>query len=144
MYNTMRYLIMVPLEANNKGFGKRALPMYRFDLANTIVSIGADFLGTWGSSSLNTKQYGKGRKISAKNPKMSKHIQFEGVMSLSGMNADERYVCRPSDFGRITAALMTALDGGAVNLGDDYLNKAVTDTVKALQAGNGFSRKRKQ
>lgn len=126
------------LEANAKSFGKRALPMYRFDLAKTIVSIGADFLGTWGTSSLNTKQYSKGRKVSAKNPNMSKHIQFEGVMSLSGMNSDERYVCRPSEFGRIAAALITALDGGATNLGDAYLDKAVKDTAKALQAGNGL------
>ncbi len=126
------------LEANQKGFGKRALPMYRFDNAKTIVSLDADFLGTWAGDSIYSVQYAKGRKISAKNPNMSKHIQFEGVMSLSGMNADDRFVCRPSEIGSIAAALMSALDGGSVNLGDEYLNKAVTSTAKALQAGNGL------
>lgn len=126
------------LEANKNSFGKRALPMYRFDLANTIVSLDADFLGTWGSSSLNTKQYGKGRKVSVKNPKMSKHIQFEGLMSLSGMNSDERYVCRPSEIGAIASALLDALNGATVDLKDEYLNKAVQATAKELNAGNGL------
>ncbi len=125
------------LEANKASFGKRAFPMYRFDKAQTIVSIGADFLGTWGTPALNLKQYGKGRKISAKNPNMSKHIQFEGMMSMSGMNADDRFVCRPSDYGRIAAALNDAVSGGAVNLGDDYLNKAVKSAAAALKGGNG-------
>ena len=126
------------LDANEAAFGKRALPMYRFDLADTIVSLDADFLGTWGSSSLNTKQYSKGRKISAKNPKMSKHIQFEGVMSLSGMNSDERVVCRPSEIGAVAAALLGALDGGAVDLGNKYLDEKINMTVKALQGGSGL------
>lgn len=126
------------LEANQKAFGKRALPMYRFDKAKTIVSLDADFLGTWGSPALNLKQYGKGRKISAKNPNMSKHIQFEGVMSLSGMNSDERIVCRPSEILNIAAAILNGLDGGTSALSSDYLKKAVAMTVKELKAGNGL------
>jgi len=126
------------LEANKNSFGKRALPMYRFDAAKTIVSIGADFLGTWGSPSLNTKQYSKGRKVSKANPNMSKHIQFEGAMSLSGMNSDDRVVCRPSEYGAVASALLSALDGGSVNLGSDYLNKAIQAAANSLQAGSGL------
>jgi molybdopterin-containing oxidoreductase family iron-sulfur binding subunit len=126
------------LDANQASFGTRALPMYRFDQADTIVSLGADFLGTWGSSALNTKQYSKGRKVSKKNRKMSKHIQFEGVMSLSGMNSDERIVCRPSELGAIASALLSAMDGGSPNLNNEYINKGIAMTAKALSSGSGL------
>ncbi len=126
------------LEANAADFGKRALPMYRFDNAKTIISLDADFIGTWGNSALNAKQYGAGRKISAKNPNMSKHIQFEGIMSLTGANADDRYVCRPSEIGSIAVALLAALNGSTPNAGSEYLNKAISKAAKALTSGNGL------
>ena len=59
------------------GFG-RSLPTYRFDTAKVIVSLGADFLGSWLNPVENAVGYGKGRKIDEKNPQMSKHYQFEG------------------------------------------------------------------
>jgi len=35
------------LQANESSFGKRAIPSYNFENAKVIVSLGADFLGTW-------------------------------------------------------------------------------------------------
>jgi molybdopterin-containing oxidoreductase family iron-sulfur binding subunit len=35
------------LLANEANYGRRAIPSYRFDKARVIVSLGADFLGTW-------------------------------------------------------------------------------------------------
>ncbi len=34
---------------------------------------------------------GRPRRIDEKNPKMSKHYQFESLLSMTGGNADERY-----------------------------------------------------
>ena len=45
---------------------------------------------------------------------MSKHIHFETVASLTGSNADERYLHRPSEAGAITSALLSAVSGQAV------------------------------
>ncbi|HRI21511.1 MAG TPA: TAT-variant-translocated molybdopterin oxidoreductase, partial [Panacibacter sp.] len=67
------------LQANEATYGKRVIPSYRFDKAQVIVSIGADFLGTWLSPIEYTKQYAKGKRIDEKNPGMSKHIHFESV-----------------------------------------------------------------
>jgi molybdopterin-containing oxidoreductase family iron-sulfur binding subunit len=50
------------LQANEATYGKRAIPSYRFDNAKVIVSIGADFLGTWLSPIEFSKQYRKGQK----------------------------------------------------------------------------------
>ena len=87
------------------GFGRK-LPSYNFDAAKVIVSLGADFLGTWLSPVENAVGYSKGRKIDEKNPQMSKHYQFESHLSMTGGNADERFTHRPSETGAVALALL--------------------------------------
>lgn len=96
------------LEANRKSFNQQIIPDYRFDKAELIVSFGADFLGTWLSPIEYTKQYVQNRKPDGKN-KMSRHIQFESGMSLTGSNADERIPIKPSEEGIILANLYNSL-----------------------------------
>jgi len=65
------------LLANEATYGKKAIPSYQFENAKVIVSLGADFLGTW-LSRWNSPVVGpQGRKINEKNPSMSRHYQFE-------------------------------------------------------------------
>ena len=87
------------LLANEATYGKKSIPSYHFDKAKVIVSLGADFLGTWLSPVEFARQYAKGRKINEKNPEMSKHYQFESLLSVTGGNADKRYTHRPSESG---------------------------------------------
>src|ERR1700744_4752780 len=79
------------LLAAEASYGKRAIPSYRFDKADVIVSLGADFLGTWLTPVHFARQYAVNRKVTEKNPAMSKHYQFESLLSLTGSNADARY-----------------------------------------------------
>lgn len=51
------------LDATMQCFGERVIPEYRFDLADTIVSFNADFLGTWISPIEYAAQYAKRRTI---------------------------------------------------------------------------------
>lgn len=100
------------IQANQNSFGKAALPHYRFDNADVIVSFGADFLGTWISPVEFTRQYTKNRASEAlKNRKMSRHIQFESGMSLTGTNADARIALKPSEEGVALLNLYNALGG---------------------------------
>jgi MoCo/4Fe-4S cofactor protein with predicted Tat translocation signal len=88
------------IQANQNSFGKAVLPHYNFDKADVIVSFGADFLGTWISGEEFTRQYVSNRNsksLAAK--KMSRHIQFETGMSLTGTNADARITTKPSEIG---------------------------------------------
>ena len=81
------------LESNKKCFGESFIPTYEFDKAKTIVSFEADFLGNW----LDT---GHGRKYSQlRDPgkNMSKHYQFESLLSLTGSNADKRVPVNPAE-----------------------------------------------
>ena len=97
------------LTANEATYGKRAIPSYHFEKAKVMVSLGADFLGTW----LNPVEFQRGyaalRKMNEKNPEMSKHYQFESMMSMTGANADERFTHKPSESGAVALALLNAL-----------------------------------
>jgi molybdopterin-containing oxidoreductase family iron-sulfur binding subunit len=119
------------LLANN-----RRIPAYQFDKAKVIVSLGADFLGTWLSPVEFARQYSYGRKINEKNPTMSRHYQFESYLSMTGACADERFTHRPSETGLVAAAIYAALTGGAApNLG--ALNASISKVVADLQKNRG-------
>ncbi|AUC85404.1 quinol:cytochrome C oxidoreductase [Polaribacter sp. ALD11] len=74
-------------------YGRRALPNYKLENAETIVSFGADFLGDFHGGF--EKAFIAGRK--PETGKMSYHVQVESNMSLTGANADKRMVAKPSD-----------------------------------------------
>ena len=100
------------LEANQESFGQAVIPAYHFDKAKVIVSFDADFLGTWISPIEFASQYAKGRKIQdVKKPEMSRHIQVESQMSLTGSNADNRILVKPSEQGAAIVALYNELAG---------------------------------
>ena len=94
-------------------YGKRAIPSYHFDKAQVVVSLGADFLGTWLTPVEFARQYATGRKVDGKNPTMSKHYQFESLLSLTGSNADDRFTHKPSETGAVALALLAELGGAA-------------------------------
>ena len=125
------------LSANKLCYGKQAIPSYKFDAAKAIVSIGADFLGTWISPVEYARQYAKGKKLNAKNPEMSRHIAFETVASLTGSNADERFLHRPSETAAVVLGLLNAIDGTAPNVADKKLAVGIEKAAKALKAANG-------
>lgn len=136
-YSNAKHIVYDPvskagiLNANERNFGKRVVPSYRFDRAKTIVSFGADFLGTWVSPIEFTKQYSSSRKVSRENPTMSKHWHFESIMSLTGANADKRFTLLPSQEGIAVVALYNELAG---MLGKSALANAALKDAEAQKA----------
>lgn len=132
------------IKANENSFGKPVLPRYHFDKANVIVSFGADFLGTWISPVEYNRQYASNRNNdSLKNKKMSRHIQFETGMSMTGTNADARIPLKPSEEGIALLNLYNAL-GGSLSVTKKLSNnpnaeKAILLAAKELSAAKGKS-----
>lgn len=127
------------IQAHQDTFNVRAVPSYDFSKANIIVSFGADFLGSWLNPVEYNKQYSKTRKIGPTKKTMSRHYQFESVMSITGSNADYRSPIRPSQEAGAVAALYQLISGG--NGGQaaqdiPYLQKAATDLL--ANRGNGL------
>jgi MoCo/4Fe-4S cofactor protein with predicted Tat translocation signal len=126
------------LLANEASYGNRAIPSYHFDNANVIVSLGADFLGTWLSPVEFAKQYAKGRKINEKAPSMNRHYQFESFLSMTGANADQRFTHMPSEAAAVALALLAAV-GGSVTAPalPEKLKAGIGAAAKDLLANKG-------
>ncbi len=102
------------LQANMENFGEAVVPNYHFDKAQVIVSFGADFLGTWISPVEYSAKYIKNRNVSkGSGATMSRHIQVESGMSMTGSNADNRIMIKPSEQGAAIATLLENLGGGS-------------------------------
>ncbi len=126
------------LVANNASYGKSAIPSYNLAAAKVIVGLNSDFLASGISPVEFNKQYSKGRRINEKNMTMSRHIQFESILSMTGANADERYHLRPSMTGAVALALYKALGGDvAVPALDAKLSEAVVKTAQTIMANKG-------
>ena len=100
------------LDAFEAAYGIRALADYDFSKADTIVSVGADFLGDWQGGGFDSG-YSKSRSPHKDHgkAKMSKHFQFEANMTLSGASADIRVPATPSQQKNILAHLYANLTG---------------------------------
>jgi Fe-S-cluster-containing dehydrogenase component/anaerobic selenocysteine-containing dehydrogenase len=120
------------LIANEQTFGQKAIPSYHFDQATTIVSFGADFLGTWISPVEFARDYSTNRKIrDTNNARMSRHYQVESNMSLTGSNADHRILVKPSEQGAAIIALYNAVTGAS---GGPKLNDRAVGAIKKVAA----------
>ena len=136
-YDAVSYSGM--LAANEACYGKRALPSYNFDKAKTIVSLSADFLGTWLNPVEFSRQYAEVKKIKGEKPSISRHIHFESMLSLTGSNADDRFTHKPSQTGAIALALLSKLGGSVVSptIADAALAKGIEKAAAALVASKG-------
>jgi len=124
-------------DAYQNKFGERGLANYDFSKAMTIVSVGADFLGDWQGGGFDS-DYAKGRVPD--HGKMSRHIQFESNMSLTGANADKRVPLKPSEQKIVLAKLYGKITGNTVSGSlsahiEDAVNTAASELVKAGSKG---------
>jgi molybdopterin-containing oxidoreductase family iron-sulfur binding subunit len=126
------------LEANNAMFGQRAFPDYRLEKAKVIVSLGADYLGSWGNSQSNAKRWSKMRALDRKasRPDMSRTYQFEARMSRTGSNADYRQPMAESQLGLAMVHLYNkvAAGMGAGSVSAPSLDNADADAMIAAAA----------
>jgi len=131
-------------KANEESFGSGFIPSYDFSKAKTIVSIAADFLGTWVAPIEFTKQYAATRELGDDKKEMSRHYQFESNLSLTGANADYRTTIRPSQEGLVVAQLFNLIGakvGKSVGAGieDKEINKTLSKAAEELWANKGAS-----
>jgi MoCo/4Fe-4S cofactor protein with predicted Tat translocation signal len=130
------------VQANERSFGKAVIPSYKFENADVIVGINADFLGAWISPIEYNAGWAANRKVSsAKDGKktMSRHYQYEPTMTISGANADYRGRYLPSQEGLFAANLYNRVSEKlgkgsplAVQKVDfEFIDKCARDLVKA-------------
>jgi MoCo/4Fe-4S cofactor protein with predicted Tat translocation signal len=128
-YDAISYAALI--KANKNVFGKSVVSSYDFSKAKTIVGVACDFLGTWLNPIEFANQYSKTRKVNRENLEMSKHYHFEANLSLTGANADERYMVKASEFGKVLASLFNEVAGAT---GNSKVSDAKVSNVDAAKA----------
>jgi len=104
------------IDANEASFGKAGIPTYHFDKAKVIAGFNADFLGNWLSPVQFAADYAKTRDLTNGQTEISKHYQYESLMSLTGSNADYRRFIKPAQEKKLLIKLHNAIavkTGGA-------------------------------
>lgn len=144
-YDSVSYSALI--KANKNVFGKSVVSSYDFSKAKTIVGVACDFLGTWLNPIEFANQYSKTRKVNRENLEMSKHYSFESNLSLTGANADERFMVKPSEYGKVVVALFNEVAGATGNakvsgegkLSNDAAAKAIAKIAGELVKNSGKS-----
>jgi anaerobic selenocysteine-containing dehydrogenase len=93
--------------ANLLSFGREQLPTYELATANYVLSLGADFLGTWNSPV--AQAFGFGRMRQGRPGQRGKFVQVEPRVSQTGANADEWIPIRPGTEGALALSLAHVL-----------------------------------
>tara|TARA_B100000945_G_scaffold188052_1_gene150922 strand:- start:4417 stop:7473 length:3057 start_codon:yes stop_codon:yes gene_type:complete len=128
------------LSANQKSFGSRFLPTYDFQKAEVIVSFDADFLSEW-LDPAHAKQYTANRK--PENGKMSRHYQFESLLSVTGANADKRVPIKPSSQQayvlRLYDALLALTNNQSIKSTKTKHDNLINQIAKELWSNKGKS-----
>ena len=70
---------------------------------------------------------------------MSKHYHFEGHLSMTGSNADERFTHRPSETGAVALDLLYAINSaeGSATIKDAKLEAGIKKVAAELIANKG-------
>ncbi|MBI2220121.1 MAG: TAT-variant-translocated molybdopterin oxidoreductase [Acidobacteria bacterium] len=97
------------LDAHELTHGARVLPRYLFDRAEVIVSLDADFLGTWISPGGFTEGYARRRR--PEGGAGSWHVQVESRVSLTGGKADRRIAAAPDEIAQLAHDLAAIVEG---------------------------------
>ncbi|MCG8309393.1 MAG: TAT-variant-translocated molybdopterin oxidoreductase [Cytophagales bacterium] len=121
------------VKANEDSFGKAVIPTYHFAKAKTVVSFGADFMGTWINPNKFSRDFIKNRKLDGGKKEMSRLYQFESNLSLTGANADYRTPLKPSAEGLAVASLYNLLAGKA---GQSEINVEKTEVAYLSKAAD--------
>ncbi len=69
---------------------------------------------------------------------MSKHYQFESMLSMTGANADERFTHKPSESGTVAVGLLNAINTGtASGISNPKLKAGLEKAAASLKAAGG-------
>jgi len=117
--------------------GKAMIPTYQFDKADFVLGIGCDFLTNWLSPVEYARQYASKRKLSKDKKEMSRHVQIESLLSLTGSNADKRVALKPSQLGLAAISIYNKLTGSSISTVATDKDNAIAEVAKELASYKG-------
>ncbi len=113
-------------QAATQAFGKPVTPYFKIDQADVVVSLDSDFIGSEENLHVTIRQFAKKRGTKKAGDPMSRLYAVEGLMTLTGANADHRLRVPASAVAGIAARMATEVCGaGSLGGGVDALAKSV-------------------
>lgn len=76
--------------------GTRRIPYLNFEKADVVLSVDADFLGSWLRPVDFTKQFSKRRRVHEDDLNVNQSFCFESMMTVTGISSDFRFPIKPS------------------------------------------------
>jgi molybdopterin-containing oxidoreductase family iron-sulfur binding subunit len=119
-------------------FGEHVEPQYKLDTAEVVLSLEADFVGDHPASLRLVREFASRRRLGGDRPTMSRLYVIEGTPSLTGANADDRLVVRPSQVEGLARAIAAEV-GLAVGGGTGAHAAWVRSLAKDLRAHPGVA-----
>ncbi len=147
-YPQAKWAIYDPVDLNANRRLNGSAPYYKLDLARVILSLDCDFIGSEADAPRMIRGFAKGRRTEKPADPMNRLYAVEGLMTLTGVNADHRLRLPTSQVPAIAAAIaakiapdngqLTAL-AGRLPLPAGVDPKWVEECANDLKANQGAS-----
>ncbi len=111
-------------------FGQKAAPLVSLAGADLVVSLGAQFLETWGDVTAHSIAYAEMRDVV--DGKRGRHIQIEARCSGTGGNADQWLAAKPGSETHLALGLLKAVSS------QKALDSGLAAQIDALTAGHSL------
>jgi molybdopterin-containing oxidoreductase family iron-sulfur binding subunit len=119
-------------EGRALGLAEGAAPRLRLDKARYVVSVDCDFLGTYQNPTAQTKGWSKAHKPG---PEQARLVAFESMMTVTGLNADDRFRIKPSLHRHVVLGLLH--DVGLVRAKSSSISGELAQALKAYSDVSG-------
>jgi len=122
-----------------------AVPYYKLDQAKVILALDCDFIGEEEDTYRHCRNFAKGRRIQKPGDPLNRLYAVEGVMTLTGVNADHRLRVSTSSVAAVAAAIAKAAGvaiagaSGVAPLPKSVDPKWVAECAADLAANKGTS-----
>lgn len=125
--------------AATEAFGKLVKPVFRYDVASTILALDCDFIGGEEDAHNNIRRFSKGRKIEKPEDSMSRLYAVESLFTLTGVSADHRLRVPAGAVAQIAMAIAAELGvkTGASPLPAGVDAKWISECARDLKANAG-------
>jgi len=103
----------LPVESMSRAYelvtDERRIPYLHFDRADVVVSVNADFLGTWLRPLEFGRQFASRRRLHDGDTNVNRLFCFESMFSTTGVQADHRFSIKPSHEALVLLGLANEL-----------------------------------
>jgi MoCo/4Fe-4S cofactor protein with predicted Tat translocation signal len=140
-YANVKWFVYEPIDSDvqqraaTQAFGQSVRPVYHFEKAKVIVSLGSDFLGSEDDVHNHIRRYVQGRK--PESGSMSRLYVIESLFTLTGAGADHRLRVPSGQIGAIAAAINAAVAGSPLAAPAGVDAQWISECAKDLAQNKG-------